>query len=300
MTMSTQLTTFSRLVVAALFIWPAVLAPELALAQQTFDSPELAAEAFVKAVSTQNPDALASLLGADWKAFIPVDEISQDDIDAFAAAWDKTHTFKPLANDRLQLAVGSEGWTLPIPIVKEGNGWRFDTIAGADEMRTRRIGRNELSAMQAVMAYYDAQKDYALADRNGDGVLEYAQRLVSSQGDRDGLYWPVADDEKISPLGPLFGSDKPGEDYHGYYYRILEGQGPNAPGGAYEYRVHGRMTAGFALVAWPVRYGDTGVMTFIVSHDGEVYEKDFGADTNESVHAMTRFDPDPTWKKVSL
>jgi hypothetical protein len=285
--------------VAAAVLWLAVFGTDRALAQKTFDSPDLAAEAFVEAVAAKDAEALNSILGSDWKEFIPTEGISQNDVDAFIAAWDKTHRFKPIAYGRVQLAVGPEDWTLPIPIVKEGDTWSFDTIAGAEEMRTRRIGRNELSAMQAVLAYYDAQKEYALTDHNGDDVLEYAQRLLSSPGQRDGLYWPAAAGEEESPLGPLFGEDEPGKDYNGYYYRILTGQGHNAPGGAYDYKISGRMSAGFGLVAWPVKYGDTGVMTFVVSHEGKVFQKDLGPDTEAEARAMTLFDPDPSWEKVA-
>jgi len=288
-----------RLFVIAVFLWLASFGPETALAQQTFESPALAAEAFVEAVAAKDNESLGLILGADWREFIPTGDISQEDVDAFIDAWDKTHRFKPIAYGRVQLAVGPEDWTLPIPIFKEGDTWRFDTVAGAEEMRTRRIGRNELSAIQAVLAYYDAQREYALADRNGDGVLEYAQRLVSSPGNRDGLYWPVTADEKASPLGPLFGDETPGIGYHGYFYRILMGQGQNAPGGAYNYEINGRMSVGFALVAWPVNYGDSGVMTLLVSHDGRIYERDFGDDTGEVARAMALFDPDSSWKEVS-
>ena len=214
-------------------------------------------------------------------------------------AWDKTHRFKSIAYGKVQIAVGPEDWTLPIPIVKKDERWRFDTQAGAEEMRTRRIGRNELAAMQAVMAYYDAQKEYAISDRNGDGMLEYARKLISSPGKHDGLFWPVADGEAESPLGPLFGDDTPGNDYHGFYYKILTGQGPNAPGGAYDYLINNRMMAGFALVAWPVTYGDSGITSFLVNHDGQVYQKDLGPETDQIVRAMTQFDPDSSWEAVS-
>jgi hypothetical protein len=294
-----KLITLRLLIITTPFLCAAVFGPVPALGQQTFESPALAAEAFVDAVATRNIYALGSILGTDWREFIPIDEISDEAVEAFIAAWNKKHRFKPIAYGKVQLAVGPEDWTLPIPIVKEGDIWRFDTIAGAEEMRTRRIGRNELSAIQAVLAYYDAQKEYALADRNGDGILEYSQKLVSSPGKRDGLYWPVMADEEESPLGPLFGTDTPGMGYHGYFYRILMGQGPNAPGGAYDYEINGRMSVGFALVAWPVDYGDSGVMTFVISHNGQVYEKDLGPDTGKVAHAMTLFDPDPSWKEVS-
>ena len=287
------------LMTAAAIVGVAVFRPGPTLGQQPFDSPALAAEAFVDALATKNTDTLGSILGSDWKDFIPTDEISQEDVDAFLAAWDKSHTLKPDTQGRMHLAVGPDEWTLPIPLVKHGETWHFDPQAGADKMRTRRIGRNELAALQATLAYYDAQKEYALADRNGDGMLEYAQKLLSTPGQRDGLFWPTQAGEPESPLGPLFGDDKPGTDYHGYFFKILKEQGPHASGGAYDYRLNGRMSAGFALVAWPVVYGDSGVMTFLISHDGQGYEKDLGPDTEASAPAMTRFDPDSEWQKVS-
>ena len=287
-----------RFVTAVAVLCSAAFFPSSTRAQQTFESPVLAAEAFVDAVATGNAQALASILGTDWKTFIPTDNIDQEDIDAFLTAWGKTHRFKSIAYGKVQLAVGPGDWTLPIPIVKKGERWRFDTLAGAEEMRIRRIGRNELSAMQAVLAYYDAQKEYALADRNGDGILEYARILVSSPGEHDGLYWRVSDGEAQSPLGPLFGSDTPGSDFHGYYFKILTGQGANAPGGEYNYLIENRMAAGFALVAWPMAYGDSGVMTFLVSHDGRVYQNDLGPASDQTARTMTRFDPDSSWEAV--
>ena len=288
-----------RLFAAVVFVCTAASLPSNTFAQQTFESPALAAEAFVGALTTNDAQALASILGSDWKTFIPTDAIGREDVDAFMAAWNKTHRFKSIAYGKVQIAVGPEDWTLPIPIVKKSERWRFDTLAGAEEMRTRRIGRNELAAMQAAMAYYDAQKEYALADRNGDGMLEYARKLISSPGKYDGLYWPVADGEAESPLGPLFGSDTPGNDYLGFYYKILTGQGLNAISGAYDYLIQGRMAAGFALVAWPVAYGDSGVMAFIVNHDGRLYQKDLGLETDKIARAMVSFDPDSSWETVT-
>jgi hypothetical protein len=287
------------LVVAALVACYAAFPTSSVAARWTFESPDQAAHAFVDAVATNDANSLAKLLGTDWKAFIPTDNIGQEDVDAFLDAWGKTHHFRSIAYGKVQLVVGPGDWAMPIPIVQEDGRWRFDTAAGAEEMRTRRIGRDELSAMQAVLAYYDAQKEYALIDRNGDGILEYAQKLVSSSGTRDGLYWQTTDGEAASPLGPLFGGDTPGSEYHGYFYRILKGQGPNAPGGAYAYLIKKRMTVGFALVAWPVAYGDSGVKTFLVSHDGLVYERDMGPDTDRLARDMTTFDPDSTWDAVS-
>jgi len=277
-----------------------VLASAPAFAQKAYPSAEAAAEAFTDAVARSDPDTLRTILGADWKRFIPTDDIDQDDVYAYLAAWAKSHRLVSSGDAKAMIAVGEQGWTLPIPIVKDAAGWKFDPRAGAEEMRTRRIGRNELATMQAALAYFDAQKEYALKDRDGDGVLEYAQKFVSSPGKHDGLYWPDSSGTDESPLGPIYGGQKAGEGYHGYYYRILRGQGKSAPGGAYDYVIGGRMRAGFALVAWPIRYGDTGVMSFIVSHDGVVYEKDLGPNTDAVARAMTRFNPDSGWTKVAV
>jgi hypothetical protein len=271
-----------------------------ALAQRAYPSAEAAADALVDAIARSDDAALRNVLGADWRRFIPTVDVDQDDVYTFLAAWAKQHKIVPAGADKASLAVGDHGWTLPIPIVKGANGWQFDTHAAADEMRTRRIGRNELAAMQAALAYFDAQKDYASKDRNKDGVREYAQRFVSSPGRKDGLYWPDPSGKDESPLGPLYGGQKAGEGYHGYHFRIVKAQGKSAPGGAYDYVIGGRMRAGFALVAWPIRYGDTGVMSFIVSHDGQVYEKDLGPNSEAVARAMTRFDPDSSWKKVAV
>ncbi|MEN8753982.1 MAG: DUF2950 domain-containing protein [Desulfobacterales bacterium] len=297
--MTKNASTFRTLITAAALACSALLGPLNALAQEAFDSPEAAADAFVRAVATSDDDALRIVLGANWKRFIPIDNIDRDDVNAFLAARYKKEKIIRDSDSRAHLAVGPDEWTLPIPIVKSGGAWRFDTRAGAEEIRTRRIGRNELAAMQAALAYYDAQKEYALVDRNGDGILEYAQKLISSPGKKDGLYWDAQNVKEESPLGPLFGNDKPGTDYNGYYFKILKGQGKHAPGGAFDYRIKGRMSAGFALVAWPVRYDETGVMTFIVNYEGQIYEKNLGAQTDAVARKMTLFDPDSSWRKVS-
>jgi len=276
------------------------LAPAAVVAQKTFPTAEAAADAFVDAVARSDADALRIVLGADWKRYIPTVDVDQDDVYAFLAAWAKSHKLVPDGNDKVALAVGEQGWTLPIPIAKTAAGWRFDLRAGADEIRTRRIGRNELAAMQAALAYFDAQKEYALKPRTGDGVLQYAQRFASTPGKRDGLYWPDAPGQDESPLGPLYAGPKPGEGYHGYHFRILKAQGKNAPGGAYDYLIKGRMVSGFALIAWPMRYDDTGVMSFIVSHDGVVYQKDLGPNGDPVARGMTRFNPDSSWQKVTV
>jgi Protein of unknown function (DUF2950) len=274
-----------------------------ALAQQkSFASPEAAMNAFGQALATSDDVAIDALLGADHEKFIP--PAGADVRYRFLAAWAKSHAIKAEGDAKAFIAVGNDGWTLPIPIVKTPQGWRFDTPAGADEMRIRRIGRNELAVEQVMLAIFDAQKEYASIDRDGDGLLEYAAKFASSPGKRDGLYWPVKSGEPPSPLGPVFtaaraagGSSEAG--YFGYRYKLLSAQGKNASGGAYDYVARGRNIGGFAAVAWPVKYGDTGVMTFMVSHDGVVYEKDLGPDTAARAAAITRFDPDATWRKVN-
>jgi hypothetical protein len=194
--------------------------------------------------------------------------------------------------------VGSDHWTLPIPIVKSANGWRFDVKGGSGEIRARQIGRNELAAVQAALAYHDAQMDYASVDRDGDGALEYAQNIYSTPGQHDGLYWADDDSGQISPLGSEFGKTIAGEPWHGYHFRILLGQGPSAPGGAYSYLIGDKMSRGFALIAWPAKYGETGVMSFMISHDGQVFEKDLGPGGEKLAQTMKRFDPDDSWKDV--
>jgi hypothetical protein len=270
------------------------------LAQKAYDSAEAAANAFQAAVAKGDKAALGTVLGKNWKTFIPDKSVDQEDIDLFLAGWNKAHRIVSLTPGKSLLEVGDQGWTLPVPIVKAKTGWKFDPVAGADEMRTRRIGRNELATIQVTLAYFDAQKEYASQDRNGDGVLEYAQKFKSSTGKHDGLYWQVSGSEPESPLGPRVADIKPGDGYYGYRYKILKGQGKAAPGGAYSYLIKGRMVSGFALVAWPLRYGDTGVMSFVISHDGELYEKNLGAKSAEIASNMKSFNPDEGWSKVPL
>jgi hypothetical protein len=285
-------------VAVAMVLTSALLNPEVASAQQAYRSAEAATEAFHDALASNDVKALEKVLGPDWRRFVPTDDIGQSELQTFLSAWNKNHGVVPLGPDKAALTVGEGGWTVPIPLVQNNGSWRFDPRTGADEMRTRRIGRNELSAMQAVEAYFDAQKEYAQRDRDGDGVLSYAQKFASSPGRRDGLYWP-ADAQGESPLGPRFSSVKPGEGYYGYHYKILTAQGKDAPGGAYDYIIGNRMRAGFALVAWPIQYGETGVTTFMISHDGVLYQKDLGPYTATIAKAMKVFNPDASWSKVS-
>jgi hypothetical protein len=263
------------------------------LAQRMFPTPEAAADALVDGLARSDDAEVRVVLGPDYRRLIPVDAATGEDVTDFLAAWSKGHRVdRDGARARLVL---SDGWTLPIPIVRSGDGWAFDARAGAEEMRVRRIGRNELAAINAMYAYVDAQREYAREDRNGDGMLEYARRFLSNPGKHDGLYWATPDGEPPSPAGPLFDTRDIKDGYYGYRFRILEGQGSAASGGARSYLSRGQLANGFALVAWPARYGDTGVMSFLVNHDGVAYQKNLGAASAAIAGAMTRFDPDATW-----
>ncbi len=270
-------------------------------AQQAYPTREAAAEALVAALGTTKADEarLADVLGPDWERVIPRGSVEREDVDAFLARYRERHAFKDTDATHAVLTVGQDAWSLPVPLAKGAGGWAFDLEAGEPEIRARRIGRNERAAVQAALAYHDAQMDYAAVDRNGDGVLEYARRFLSSDGQHDGLYWDDEDGGEESPLGPLFGDDESRDGvWHGYRYRILTAQGPSARRGAYDYMIGDHMTRGFALVAWPDKYGDTGVMTFLLSHDGEVFEKDMGPDSHRLARTMAAFDPDSSWKQV--
>jgi len=275
-------------------------APRLAHAQQTkFPSAEAAAEAFVDAIARSDGDTVRAILGADYRKVMPLDEMTQDDKLDFLSAWAQGHRVLPQGDNKAVLEVGKTQWTLPIPIVKGPGGWVFDTRAGADELLTRRIGRNELAAMEAVLAYFDAQKDYARKERQPGMGLVYAQKFFSTPGQKDGLYWESAAGEEPSPLGPAYRAATSREGaYHGYYFRILTGQGKNANGGAYDYRIKGRMSGGFALIAWPAQFGKTGIMSFMVNHDGVVFQKNLGPGGDAVARSMQRFDHDASWQAV--
>jgi len=278
---------------AALLFVAALVAAAPAIAQKTFPTPEAAVDALVDGLACHDDDRVRLVLGPDYRLLMPLDPLSEEDRTDFLAAWSQGHRVERNgANARLVL---DNGWTLPIPIVRSGDGWVFDARAGAEEVRIRRIGRNELAAIKSTYGYYDAQREYAEQDRNGDGVLEYARRFISSPGKRDGLYWPTSDGELPSPAGPLFDTRDIKDGYYGYRFRILEAQGPSANGGTRSYLTGGRLANGFALVAWPVSYGETGVMTFLINHDGVAYQKNLGVGTAAIAGAMTRFDPDTTW-----
>ena len=267
-------------------------------AQNVFPTPEAAADALVDGIARHDGDAIKAVVGADYRKYIPASNLDPEDVTDFLAAWAESHKIVPAGSDKAFLGAGRYGWTMPIPIVKTATGWRFDTKGAPEEIRIRRIGRNELAAIQVALAYTDAQKEYRQRDWNGDGVKEYARRGLSTPGKRDGLYWASLPGEPESPLGAEFAEAKVGQPYHGYLYRILTAQGSVAPGGARSYIKSGRMTEGYALIAWPAKYDDTGVMTFIVNQDGVVFQKNLGANTGAAVRAITTYNPDASWTKA--
>jgi len=280
----------------ALFV---AAAPGLAQAQQTkFPSADAAAAAFVDALARNDGDTVRAMLGADYQKLLPLDEMTPDDKLDFLAAWAQGHRVVAHGDNKAVLEVGKTNWPLPIPMVKGSGGWFFDTRAGADELITRRIGRNELSAMEAVLAYFDAQKEYARKEREPGLGRVYAQKFFSTPGKKDGLYWETAAGEEPSPLGPAYSAATRDDAYHGYHFRILTAQGKNANGGAYDYRIKGRMSGGFALIAWPAQFGKSGIMSFMVNHDGVVFQKNLGPGGEAVARGMQRFDHDTSWQAV--
>ncbi|MFM7141800.1 MAG: DUF2950 domain-containing protein, partial [Alphaproteobacteria bacterium] len=273
-----------------------------------FKTPEAAARALVKAAGSKGDEQLLSLLGPDSASLIH----SGDPVEDAEARRDFTtrarvrHEVERVNDDSAILHVGRDGWPLPIPIVRNGDGWVFDAAAGREEVLNRRIGENEIEVIEALEGYVEAQREYARLDPMGVGFDNFAARVVSTEGKRDGLYWPEVPGQPRSPIGPLFaeatsdgydlaaqGATKP---FHGYFFRTLTAQGPSAPGGARNYVTRsGLLTGGFAMIAWPAEYGSSGVMTFLVSQRGIVYQKDLGPGTSATVAAIRAFDPDRTW-----
>jgi hypothetical protein len=277
--------------------------------QATFESPEAAADALVAALKANDERRLVALFGPDGTKLVGSGDATADQADRarFVTAFEEAHKIDMQGDAKAILSVGKDDWPLPVPIVKRGNTWRFDAKKGQDEVVNRRIGRNELSTIQVLLAIVDAQRDYSSEDRNGDGRLEYAQRFRSSPGKTDGLFWPAVEGKPESPLGPFAATaSREGykaqagkrSPYHGYYFKILTGQGKQAPGGAYSYLVRGQMIGGFAVVAWPAKYGASGIMTFLVNHDGVVYQKNLGPETATITSEMRVFNPDASWTKV--
>jgi hypothetical protein len=300
-------TTLSICAFAAATLLAAGAQAEKHAKQKSFATPEEAAAALVAAIKSNDDKAKLAILGNEAKPILQSGDKVADKAAGtrFVSLYETANKMEKSGDAKAVLAVGKDGWPFPIPLVKDAQGWRFDSAAGKEEVLNRRIGANELNTMQAALAYADAQRDYYLMNPQKDKLLQYAQRFVSTQGKRDGLYYPTKADEPRSPLGPMFdkakaqGYQKGGGGYHGYHYKILKAQGPDAKGGAYSYVAQGKMIGGYALVAWPVTYGNSGVMTFMVSHEGVVYEKDLGPGTKAIAEKMTRFNPDKTWKKAN-
>ena len=270
-----------------------------------FPTPEAAADALTDAIRKRDDKALGSILGASWNELAPGNDQEDEETRAkFLKAWDESHKMLPQDADRVLVGVGTTGWVSPFPIVKQGNEWRYDVAAGRKEIEARQIGRNELAVVQTLLAIIDAQRDYASLNPMKTGMNVYARRLLSSPGNKDGLYWETKPGEPASPLGPLVAKAQTGEvqekGYYGYRFRLLYSQGPDAPGGAYDYLVKDRMIGGFAVIAWPVKYGQTGVMTFIASHSGDVYEQDLGPDTPQEAAAINAFNPGKGWEKADM
>lgn len=276
---------------------------------RTFASPQEAVTALDQAVNTTNRAAFAALFGPASEQLANPDSVQgAQELAAFAAAFNTTNRLVRESDTQMVLEVGTDAWPFPIPLVKTAGGWQFDTQAGLEELLNRRIGRNEIEVLNVMRAYVDAQREYASRDRDGDEVLEYAQKITSSPGRTDGLYWPPELNGEVSPLGPLFAqaqtegyfkdaraADAGPRPFHGYLFKVLTRQGKHAPGGKYGYIINGNMIGGFALVAWPAGYGDSGVMTFIVNQQGRVYQKDLGERTARIVKGMSAYDPDPGW-----
>jgi hypothetical protein len=281
------------------------------VAQKIFASPEEAVSSFIDALTKNNRKELLSILGPEGESLLSSGDPVADKQgkENFLEKFEEKHAIEKDGPAKTVLVIGKDDWPFPIPVIKEGEGWYFDTSEGKEEVLNRRIGRNELFTMQTCLAIVDAQREYAMMDSDGDGLLEYAEKFKSDPDKRNGLYWPTAEGEEPSPLGELLAKaraegyktlgshDKP-QPYYGYYFRMLMQQGSNAPGGAYDYVVGGNMIGGFAVVAYPAHYSNTGVMTFIVNHDGVVYQKDLGTETEKIARDMMSYDPDKTWEKV--
>jgi DUF2950 family protein len=294
---------------ALIAIAPVALAATAA--QKSFVSPEAGITALVEAVKANDQPMLRGILGPQGKKLISSgDEVAdQQSREAFIKAYSEANKLVSEGDQQTVLVIGQDEWPMPIPLVKSSAGWRFDTPQGEKEIITRRIGRNELAAIQVCLAIVDAAHEYATLDVDGDRIPEYTSRFVSTPGKHDGLYWQTKADEPLSPLGPLLAAatregytnsaTTPLAPYHGYFYRILTKQGKDAPGGARDYSINDHMIGGFAVIAYPARYGVSGIMSFMVNQDEMVYEQNLGKNTTASASKMTTFNPDPSWKQVA-
>jgi hypothetical protein len=301
---------FAAAVVFVIFILSGMSAHAAAAKQKGFAAPEEAVKAFFAAMKSNNERELLSIFGTAGKELItsgdPVSDQQRREI--FIRGYERKNRITQ-EGANMVLVIGDKDWPFPIPLVKKGDQWFFDTKAGKEEILNRRIGENELSTVQTLLAIVDAQREYAMKDPDNDGFREYAGKFGSDSGKKNGLYWETKQGEEPSPLGELV-ADARAEGYtrtgpkagpvpfHGYYFRMLKKQGKHASGGAFDYIVKNKMIGGFAVVAYPAAYGSSGVMTFIVNHEGVVYQKDLSKDTAKTATAMTSFDPDKTWKKA--
>jgi hypothetical protein len=290
-------------------IFAFIISSTPASAQKTFSSPEEAVKAAIAAARSNNDNELLAIFGPTAKEILfSGDPVADKQRRAeFVAAYDQANRLSTEGEDRILIA-GKQDWPFPIPIVKKGQSWMFDTEQGKQEVLNRRIGGNELFTIQTMLAIVDAEREYAMKDRDRNGLLEYAQKFLSDPGKQNGLYWEAKAGEPESPLGPIMVQARsqgygakittaPGP-YHGYYYRILTAQGKDAPGGAYSYFVKGKMIGGFAVVAYPAEYGNSGIMTFIVNYDGKVFQKNLGPNTAAVAKSMKEYNPDKTWTEV--
>jgi hypothetical protein len=279
--------------------------------QRTFAAPEDAVKALVDTVKTGNLDALLAIFGPEGRELAASSDPATGRMNrqVFAVAFREQWHLEDVTPTRKTLVIGNEAWPFPVPLVKDADGWRFDTSAGKEEVLARRIGRNELQAIETSRAYVTAQRRYAEQGHDGKPAGVHATKFQSDPGKENGLYWPTARGQKRSPLGdvvaqaaeegrPLGGSRTQPTPFHGYYFKILTGQGARVPGGARSYIVKGDMSGGFALVAWPAQYDATGVMTFIVNQDGTVRERDLGPQTDATARKMTVYNPDASWRQV--
>lgn len=317
-------TPFARVVGAGLYFQVASLLVGLTLAfpsanhaagteniGRRFRSPEEAVASLQLATTAADTNALRDILGPNADELQNPDRVqATNELKTFSAVLAKTNRLMRVSDTLVVLELGDDFWPFPIPIVKKDGSWLFDTDVGKDELLSRRVGKNELATLPVMRAYVEAQREYASRDHDGDEVLEYAQRLISSPGNRDGLYWSPDFYGDESPLGPLvayaqeegYSPELREEDeiergpFHGYYFKILTRQGTHAPGGKYNYVINGNMIAGFAMVAWPAEYGDSGIMTFIVNQQGRVFQKDLGPAAAKIAKKIHAYDPDSTWK----
>lgn len=279
-----------------------------AFAAQTFGNADAAGDALIRALEQDDRNVLQRILGKGYEQLLDVSDQAeaQNLVDSFIAQYRSGHHWQEAGERRLILEVGPEHYPFAIPLLKKTAGWEFDLRAGRDEMLNRLIGANELATLEVLETLRTAQREYFLRNPDGSPFPHYADRVRSSPDTRDGLYWPSGEGEELSPMGELFaqaasdmsGRYKPAQPYHGYYYRLLPRQGEAAPGGAYDYRVKGKLYGGYAVLAWPAQHGKTGVMTFITSHDGKTYQRDLGSETATRATTITSFNPDKRWQEV--